>query len=56
MERLKHAFEEERSKRVESELLAQTAHSALREKQEEFLKTQKLVEQLKDKLRIWKNK
>ncbi|MDD2803915.1 MAG: hypothetical protein PHV33_00020 [Elusimicrobiales bacterium] len=56
IERLKHAFEEERAKRVESELLAQTAHSALREKQEEFLRTQKLVEQLKDKLRLWKSK
>jgi len=56
IERLKHAFEEERAKRVESELLAQTAHSALREKQEEFLRTQKLVEQLKDKLRLWKTK
>ncbi|MDO8806559.1 MAG: hypothetical protein Q7R35_19270 [Elusimicrobiota bacterium] len=56
IERLKHAFEEERGKRVESELLAETAHSALREKQEEFIYTQKLVEQLKDKLRLWKSK
>jgi len=56
IERLKHAFEEERAKRVESELLAETAHSALREKQEEFIYTQKLVEQLKDKLRLWKSK
>ncbi len=56
IERLKHAFEEERVRRVESELLAETARSALREKQEEFILTQKLVEQLKDKLRLWKSR
>ena len=56
VERLKTAFGEERKKRTDAELLAQTSRSALREKQEEFLRTQKLVEMLKEKFKTWKSK
>jgi chromosome segregation ATPase len=56
VERLKAAFSQERTKRVESELLAETSRSALLEKQEEFLRTQKLVEQLKENIKSWKSK
>lgn len=56
VERLKTAFNEERKKRADAELLAETSRSALREKQDEFLRTQKLVEQLKDKFKTWKSK
>ncbi len=56
IERLKAAFSEERKKRAEAELLAETTRSALHDKQEEFLTTQKLVDQLKEKFRVWKTK
>ena len=56
VERLNAAFAEERRKRTDAELLAETSRSALREKQEEFLRTQKLVEQLKEKFKTWKSK
>ena len=56
VDRLKAAFAEERKKRTDAELLAETSRSALREKQEEFLRTQKLVEMLKEKFKTWKSK
>ena len=56
IERLKTALEEERARRGEGELAAENAQSALRAKQEEFIQAQKLVEQLKDKLKLWKSK
>ncbi len=56
VDRLKAAFGDERKKRADAELLAETSRSALREKQEEFVRTQKLVEQLKEKFKTWKSK
>ena len=55
IERLKLAVDEERVKREESELEAKNANALLREKQEEIIQNQKLMEQLRDKLRLWKN-
>ena len=56
VERLNAAIAEEHKKRADAELLSETSRSALREKQEEFLRTQKLVEQLKEKFKTWKSK
>ncbi len=56
IERLKRAVEQERTEKAEGELRAENVHALLRAKQEDFMHAQKLVEQLRDKLRLWKSK
>ncbi|HAT71560.1 MAG TPA: hypothetical protein DCS63_01940 [Elusimicrobia bacterium] len=55
-ERLRAYLEEEKTQRATAEVKAEDAVSEAAKKAEEFEKTRQLVEQLKEKLKVWKNK